>query len=301
MNKLIKFILIIIPIFFLVIFFYSGRKFNNDYFLPKVEIAQSDMSLPKNLKGWILGNLKWFPEEKMFEKIDGRATFYRQIGVDGLLAGDWIKNGKSWAMYLYKMTSARAAKQAFLSERAEKTSEIKIGAAAYFSDGALTIRAGNLYAQFIADNPEASAIAITGLAVEVVNKLLKEKVTKEEKNIFAFAEKFAVPKSENFIAEDAFGFTSLKNVETTLCVVNGITSRWIAIENGAGVFEDYKNELKKYGCEDFFETEDEAGGNMFGEWEVGGIVGKHFFGVREAENKNQLLLHWKNIKKKQNE
>ena len=294
MNKLTKIILIIIPALLLLIFLLTGRNFDNDYFLPKINVVQNGITLPEKIDGWFSANLKWFPEENMFEKINGKAAFYRQIGVDGLLAGDWIKNGKTWAMFLFKMKNANAAKQAFLSERPDKFSEMNIGGAAYFLSGALVLRAGDLYIQFSADNPEENPMSITGLAVKIAAGFLAE----ESDNIFTFAKKYSVPNSENFIADEAFGFTSLKNVQTFLCVAAGTTAQWIAIENGAEILNDYKKELQKYGCEHFFELENAAGGNMFGEWEIGGKIGNDFFGVREAVNKKQLLQHWQKIKQK---
>ena len=299
MTKLLKTILIIIPPIILLIIFMKGKSFDNDFFSPQINLVQNGWMLPENIDGWIAINLKWFPEDKMFEKIDGRATFYRQIGVDGLLAGDWVKNGKTWGMYLFKMKNDSAAKQAFLSERANDFTKINIGDAAYSVSGALTLKKQNLYLQLVADDPDGKAESVKDLALSIANQLLtekKEKIdSKQESTFFALAKKFSVPGSDNFIAEDAFGYTSLNSVDTLLCIVNNSTARWIFVKNGAEIFDNYKNELQKYGCEKYFETENAAGGNMLGEWEIAGIINSNFFGVREAENKKQLLNHWEQI------
>ena len=300
MTKLLKTILIIIPPIILLLIFLKGKSFDNDFFSPQINSVQNGWMLPDNIDGWISANLKWFPEDKMFEKIDGKATFYRQIGVDGLLAGDWVKNGKTWGMYLFKMKNDNAAKQAFLSERGNDFTKINIGDAAYSVSGALTLKKQNLYLQLVADNPDGKTESVSGLALSIANLLLTEKNKKEdskqENSFFALAKDFAIQGSDNFIAEDAFGYTSLKNVDDLVCVVNSSTAKWFFVENGAGILNNYKNELKDYGCENFFETENTVGGNMFGEWEMAGIINSNLFGVREAENKKQLLIHWEKIK-----
>jgi len=302
MNKLLKTILIIIPLIILLLIFMKGKKFDNDFFSPQINVVENGWMLPENIDGWIFANLKWFPEDKMFEKIDGKATFYRQIGVDGLLAGDWVKNGKTWGMYLFKMKNDNAAKQAFLSERGNDFTKIDIGDSAYSFSGALTLKAQNLYLQLVADNPDGNAESVTGLAVSIANRLLTEKSkvedSKQVNSFFVLAKDFAVQESDNFIAEDAFGYTSLKNVDNLNCIVNSSTAKWFFIKNGADILGNYKKELKEYGCENFFETENAAGGNMFGEWEMAGIINSNLFGVREAENKKQLLNHWKLINNK---
>ena len=299
MKKLFKIFLIIIPPIILLLIFLKGKNFNDDFFLPQESLIQSGLTLPNNIDGWISADLEWFPEEKMFEKINGRATFYKQIGVEGLLAGNWIKNGKSWSMYIYKMNNDNAAKQAFLSERGEKFTDIDIGDSAYFVGGALTFREQNLYMQFVADNPDDNAYSVTGLAVLISNQLLSEEekeVSVEVDYIFSFVKDIMISGSENYTADTAFGYSSLKNVDHLSCVVNSSTAKWFFVKNGKDLFNSYTNELQQYGCENFFTLDNSAGGNMFGEWEMGGIINGNFFGIREAENKNQLIEHWNRLK-----
>jgi len=297
-NKLFKTLLIIIPPVILLFVFLKGKNFNNDFFIPQVDLVQSGWVLPNTINDWIAADLKWFPEEKMFEKINGRATFYSHIGVDGLLAGEWIKDGKSWSMYLYKMKNPNAAKQAYISERGEKFVEIDIGDSAYYVSGTFTYRAQNLYMQFVADNPGESAFSITGLAVSISKQLIleEEKEYSEEVDyIFSFAKNLIIPGSENFIADAAFGYTSFKNVDYLSCVINNSTAQWFFVKTGKNLLNNYTNELMQYGCENFFTLENSAGGNMFGEWEMCGIINGNFFGVRKAGSKKQLLEHWNRL------
>jgi len=302
MNKLFKIFLIIIPPVILLLVFLKGKSFSNDFFLPQENLLQSGLTLPDNVNGWSSADLKWFPEEKMFEKINGRATFYIQIGVEGLFAGSWTKNGKSWSMYLYKMNNDNAAKQVFLSERGGKFTDIDIGDSAYFVGGALTFREQNLYMQFVADNPDDNAYSVTGLAVLISNQLLSEEQKEESEKveyIFSFAKELMISGSENFTADAAFGYASLKNVDHLSCVVNSSTARWFFVKDGKDLFNGYTNELQQFGCEEFFINEKSAGGNMFGEWEMGGIINGNFFGVRKAGSKKQLIEHWDRLNSKQ--
>ena len=298
MNKLFKTLLIIIPPIILLFVFLKGKSFSDDYFLPQENLFQSGLTLPNDIDGWSSADLKWFPEEKMYEKINGRATFYKQIGVEGLLAGNWMKNGKSWSMYIYKMNDYNAAKQAFLSERGGKFTDIDIGDSAYFVGGALTYMERNLYMQFVADNPGGDGYSVTGLSILISNQLLSEERKEESEEvdyIFSFAKDLMISGSENFTADGAFGYVSLKNVDHLLCVVNKSTAEWFFVKNGKNLFNSYTNELMQYGCENFFTLENSAGGNMFGEWEKGGIINGNFFGVRGAGSKKQLLEHWERL------
>ena len=292
----VKALLALIPPVILALILWKGGRYDSAWFTPPGTGRDGGLLLPDTLAGWSLADAQWFPENRMFEKINGRASLYQQFGVEGLLAGVWNNNGKSWDMYWYVMNDARAASGVFAAERPAANTRIEIGDSAYITPGALAVQAHRHYLQIVAHAAGENALSVTGLAGPISAHLLRGKETSpqvETAERVLLTTGFHLPGTEGHLAEQAFGYASLADVEYITCIVNTSTATWFTATGGLGALAGYTNELMRYGIRGLFMEEGAIGGDMHGKWELIGVVGEMLLGVRDADTKEAMLSHWR--------
>jgi len=292
----VKALLALIPPVILALILWKGDRYDSAWFTPPGTGRDGGLLLPDTLAGWSLADAQWFPEDRMFEKINGRASLYQQFGVEGLLAGVWNNSGKSWDMYLYVMNNARAASGVFAAERPAVNTRIEIGNSAYITPGALAVQADRHYLQLVAHAAGENALSVTGLAWPISAHLLRgnKKLTQVEMaEGVLLTTGFHLPGTEGHLAEQAFGYTSLTDVKYITCVVNKSTATWFTAAGGRSSLAGYTNELTRYGVLGLFVEEEAIGGDMHGKWELIGVVGETLLGVRDADTKEAMLSHWR--------
>jgi len=249
--------------------------------------------IPEKLVGWQLEGSKWFPVSKMFEKINGRSTLYEQFGVEGLFVGTWIKNNAVWDMYLFVMKDYEAANGVYLKERPETFTLLEKGDNAFTVPGASTVHSGKFYIQLVSLLPETDASSISELSDAIIKSLpvKKSEILKEKIDFIN-----SIPGSDQFFADNAFGFSSLKNVKTFDCIVENTTATWFTVSGTKEVLEKYMAELEEYGGKNIFKKENLVGGEMFGSWELLSLQTGKIIGIRKADSKIILLSHYKKWK-----
>jgi len=266
----------------------KGRKYDEAYFIPPKIEAGKDLILPEELAGWQLEGGQWFPESRMFEKINGRAALYQQFGVEGLFVGAWIKDDAAWDMYLFVMKDYEAANGIHLKERPENFTLLEKGDNSFSVPGALTLHSGKFYIQLISLLPDYGAKSIAELSDAIIKSLPGEK-SKEQKKEFNIEN--TIPGSQDFFADNAFGFSSLKNVKAFDCVVENTTATWFAASGSENILKKYLTELEEYGGKNIFKKNNLVGGEMFGNWELLIIHNGAVFGIRNAKSKEILFSY----------
>ena len=287
-----KIILTLIPIIIVFLIVLKGRKYDDAYFVPPKIATEKSLNIPEKLAGWQLEGGQWFPESKMFEKINGRATLYEQFGVEGLFVGAWIKNDAVWDMYLFVMKDYGAANGVYLKERPATFTLLEKGNNAFSVPGASTLHSGKFYIQLVSVLPDSDVKSISELSDAIIKSLPIEKLKVSEEKIDF---KNSIPGSDQFFADNAFGFSSLKNVKTFDCIVETTTATWFTVSGSKEVLEKYLVELEEYGGENIFKDEKLVGGEMFGNWELLSLQNNRIIGIRKAKNKDTLFLHYKSL------
>ncbi len=231
----------------------------------------------------------------MFEKINGRATLYEKFGVEGLFVGAWIKNDAVWDMYLFVMKNYEAANGVFLKERPETFTLLEKGNNAFAVPGASTLHSGNFYIQLVSLLPDSDAKSIAELSDAIIKFLPveKPKISEEKINF-----KNSISNSDQFFADNAFGFSSLKNVKTFDCIVGNTTATWFTASGNKEILNKYLSELEEYGGENIFKNENLVAGEMFGYWELLSLQNNKIIGIRKANSKKTLLEHYQKWKTK---
>jgi len=106
----------------------------------------------------------------------------------------------------------------------------------------------------------------------------------------------AVPDSENYLPESAFGFSAFKEVQSVRVVLDGSEAVWFRSAGNQDSLTTYAGELSGYGGKELFEQDGGAGGSMFGAWEFAAVAEGTIWGVRGAASKEILLQHWAALK-----
>jgi len=284
-----KLILVLIPVVIVFLIIYKSGKYDDAYFVPPQIEAGEGLIIPEKLAGWHIEKPQWFPEKRMFEKINGRDVLYKKYGVEGLLACSWIKDKDAWNMYLFVMKDYKAAKAVYLVERPENFAPLEKGDNSFSVPGAMTLHSGKYYIQLISLLPSYDQKSITELSEALIKYLPVEKTEGEEKT---FKPENRLPGSHEFFSDNAFGFSSLKIVNAFGCVVEDSTATWFSADGGNNVIENYLTEFKEYGGKNVFREGNSAGGEIFENWEILFLQNGKIFGIRNAKSKDILLKHY---------
>ena len=104
------------PVVLLVLFAIKGRVYAPAVFAPPASEI-SALPMPVTLGDWALEDGLVLPAERMYEKINGKASYYLQFGAAQLCCGEWVANGQRWDMYLYRFETEQGARGAYSGER----------------------------------------------------------------------------------------------------------------------------------------------------------------------------------------
>jgi len=281
------------------LFFWKGTVYDPAVFEPPaMEGGGSGLPVPAAIGGWALDGGETLPADRMYERINGRASYYLQYGATALHYGTWSADGKMWDMYLYEFSSPAGARGAFDGEAPSQRRELE-GAKGYAVPGQVAAAAGAFYLSLSAYEAGADAAAAEELAVELALVLGGGEIqdeTEEELTPSMLAGEAAVAESDEFLPQNAFGFSSLQEVRTVRAALDGTETVWFRAAGGTEALANYAAELAEYGGSELFEADGGTGGSMFGSWEFAADADGALWGIRDAASKDILLKHWSAMK-----
>jgi hypothetical protein len=289
----------IFPFVLAGLFLWKGTQYDPARYEPPVVEGGSMLPVPAAVGEWALGGTETLPADQMYERINGRASYYLQYGATALHYGEWVAAGETWDMYLYEFSSAAGARGAFEGESPSTGREIA-GAKGYALPGQVAAVAGKFYLQLSAYKAGADTAAAEKLAAALSLSLggSLEPVEEEDEGLTpaVLAGEDAIPDSENYLPENAFGFSSLHDVRSVRVSLDGTETVWFRAAGDSDSLTAYATELAEYGGTELFEVDGGAGGSMFGSWELAAVVDNALWGVRDAASKEILLKHWSALK-----
>jgi hypothetical protein len=278
---------------------WRGQQYDPAFTTPPAEpagtAAAAPVTLPATLGAWQAAGIEWLPAARMFERIDGRASFYEGFGARGLLYAGWTSPTGAWDLYLYVMNEANGARGAFLIEAAGAKQQFALGAQARGTAGTLFFVQGAVYGQLLAAQPEAAPASVTDLAAQIIARL---PAAARELDPTAYLRHPAVtPDTLEYAEAEAFGYQSLTRIHSAQAVVQKESATWlVAVASNSVAAMDtlrrYADELRTFGVTDAFPEEEIAGGPMLGMWELLACSNTLVYGVREASSQTVLTQHW---------
>lgn len=289
----------IFPFVLAGLFFWKGTQYDPAMYEPPAVEGGSTLPVPAAVGEWTLSGMETLPADQMYERINGRASYYLQYGATALHYGEWAASGETWDMYLYEFSSAAGALGAFEGERPSTGREID-GAKGVALPGQVAMVAGTFYLQLSAYKAGADTAAAEKLAAALSLSLggSSEPVEEEDQGLTpaVLAGETSVPDSNNYMPQDAFGFSAFTEVQSVRVAIDGTETVWFRAAGGTDTLDAYAAELAEYGGTELFEVDGGAGGSMFGSWELAAVVDNALWGVRDAASKEILLKHWSALK-----
>jgi hypothetical protein len=281
------------------LFFWKGTQFDPAVYEPPVVEEDAAFPIPVAVDEWTLSGGESLPADQMYERINGRASYYIQYGATALHYGEWAAAGEKWDMYLYEFASATGARGAFDGESSSTGRELT-AIKGYSMPGQVAAVFGTFYLQMSAYQPGADTAAAEKLAATLALRLggSSETVDKEEteRTPSVLAGEAVVLDSRNYLPENAFGFSAFQDVRSVRVVLDGTETVWFRATNGSGRLMAYVDELTEYGGDELFRVDGGTGGSMFGSWEFAAAADDALWGVRDAASKEILLKHWSAMK-----
>lgn len=287
-----KYFLVILPFIVLGALFYAGSSRDPAFYTPPEDEIIQGYTIPESCKGWTAAERQWLPAERMYEKINGYASFYIQYGVEGLISASWTRDSSEWDMTLFVMSNANSSIAVFAHERPQSAENVACAEDAYIAPGTLIARDGPYYAKFMALSPNANAQEIIPLTDSLLSQLSGAEASDITEETLSLPEEGQLPGSQNISIRDAFGFTSLKEVTHAQYAAGGTTATWYYTITEETTFHNYTNELHEYGAENFFSVGTAHGAEMFGAWEILEHTGVGIHGVRDASTREAAEMHW---------
>ena len=281
----------LLPPLLLILFFWKGQHYDPARFRPpgadRVAIPVMDTS-----GDWLLQNEQAFSADRMYQKINGKAHYYLEYGATKLFTGEWVEQGDVWDMYLYEFETAKGAHGAFTGERPGERMALP-GVEGYSVPGMVAASGGFYYLQLTAQTADADPQSVEALVRTFMDQLGGEMDEHpQETTLMDLAGDAAQSDSEEYIPENAFGFSSLHDVNHIRVRIEGVEAIWFSMPASDEVVNAYKNELQSYGGQDLFDLPDGFGGSMFGSWELIAVDGDQVWGVRNAASRAELMKHW---------
>lgn len=299
-DRTLKLLLLCLPPLLAVWIWRAGQCYDPAFTTPPADpasaaAAAAPVTLPAALGAWQAAGIEWLPAARMFERINGRASFYEGFGARGLLYAGWTSPAGTWDLYLYLMNDANGARGAFLAEAAGANQQFALGAQARGTAGTLFFVQGAAYGQLLAAQPDATPASVTDLAAHIIARL---PAAASELDPTAYLRHPAVtPDTLEYAEADAFGYQSLTRMYSAQAVVQKESATWlVAVASNSAAARDalrrYADELRTFGVTDAFPEEHIAGGAMLGVWELLACSNTLVYGVREAGSHAALTQHW---------
>lgn len=287
------------PVVLLILFAVKGRFYDPAAFTPP-ESAVSAMPIPAALGDWALEEGIALPADRMYEKINGKASYYLQYGADQLCNGEWVKNGQRWDMYLYRFETEQGAQGAYTGERPADGQSID-GVEGYTVPGQAALTAGNYYLQLnalVADADAGPAVELAMLVLPFLAESAAGAETNAQIDLVALAGEDRAGDAEGFIPESAFGFSVFSNVRTVQVALDGTEAAWFTTAGDDALVAAYMDELAMYSGEEPFTENGASGGSMFGSWGLAGVLNGEVWGVQNASSRESLMQHWNTLKER---
>ena len=287
------------PLVLAVLFFVKGQRYDSAIFVPPAA-ELSALPVPLAVGDWVLEGADSLPADTMFEKINGKASYYLQYGATALSSGEWDANGQRWDMYLYHFKDGQGARGAYIGERPSDGLAIE-GAEGYTVPGQAVIVAGSFYLQLNAQTAGADAGVALQLALELAPHLggaEAEAPTETGIDLAMLAGDASAGDPEGFLPESAFGFSVLNKVRTINASLNGTEAVWFTAAGDAETIAAYAEELAMYGGENLFSQAGGSGGSMYGTWEFAGLLNGMVWGIHNAPSREALLQHWEALEER---
>jgi hypothetical protein len=168
-----------------------------------------------------------YDSENLYEKINGKATLYTDLGFIKLLTQRFsaINNKELWfEILIYDMGSTRSSFSVFSQQRRADANVITTMKMAYNTENAIFITIGNYYIEI--PGSSSSKLLLDAMS-ETGNKIESFFNTFGDKNISElslFDHKMTVPGSENLYPNDAFGYSGFKNIFTAKYKINNLST-----------------------------------------------------------------------------
>jgi len=287
----------VFPFVLAALFFWKGTVYDPAAFEPPAMKGGSAFPVPAAVGGWSLSGTESLPADRMYERINGRASYYLQYGAERLHYGTWSADGKTWDMYLYEFSSPTGARGAFDGEAPSQSREIE-GVKGYALPGQVAAVAGTFYFQLSAYEAGAGTVAAEKLVVELALPLGGGDLPDDAEEALTpsiLAAEAAIPESDDYLPQNAFGFSAFQEVRTVRVALDGAETVWFQAAGGTEELSNYAGELAEYGGDELFEVDGGTGGSMFGSWEFAAEIDGALWGVRNASSKEILLRHWSAI------
>lgn len=293
----VKLVLAALPILLVAVLIVDGERGAS-----RSEPSQSPDSIspagdiPETIGEWGLDFIEWFPEDLMYKKINGRAQFYQNYGVAGLVSATASRDGESWDIYIYRMNTPKAARAAFMAETPASKEKLDLGQGAYTVPGMLAFYVGQNYIQLNALDPESELAGISEFAASLAEILDSGEGAEESTAKISLPTEFCLSENLDYQPEGAFGFSALKEVDFARYEVAGVPATWFMATGAGTAMDAYTNELKRYGCQEFLELGAGAvSGEIFGSWEAVGLLEGTLFGIHEADSYATVSNHWRTL------
>jgi hypothetical protein len=296
-HRTLKLLLLCLPLLIAAWVVWRGAQVDPAYCVPpaNAEVAATGVTLPQTLGAWQTPVLEWLPAARMFERIDGRASFYEQFGARGLLYAGWSSPAGAWDLYLYLMNDAAGARGAFLAEASGANQHFSRKPQMRGTPGSLFFLHGAAYGQLIAIQPAAPPASVTDLVARILALL---PAAGDEADPSAYLRHPAVAAdSLEYCEADAFGYQSLTRIYSAHAVLQEESATWFiaTLSNHAAAAEivrRYTAELRRFGASAMFTNANAAGGQMLGAWEVLAHTNTMIYGIRDAGSHTALTQHW---------
>lgn len=160
------------------------------------------------------GKLEFFPRDKLYVKIDGRAEIYVLHDVLGLAFGEYAAKGiaSPAEVYLYLMDTELGAFGVFQAERDTEAPAAGVAEDSYFIGGSLFFRKGRIYGQVIGGEGWSEALC-KELAHLVAARLPKPAPDSPlGQQLARLPQEGRVPRTEHYEPKAAFGLDALNGV-----------------------------------------------------------------------------------------
>ena len=287
------------PVVLLIVFAVKGRFYDPAAFTPPASEI-SALPMPTAVGDWVLEEGIVLPADRMYEKINGKASYYLQYGADALCSGEWVENGQRWDMYLYRFETEQGARGAYSGERPADGRPIE-GSEGYTVSGQAALAVGKFYLQLNALVANADAGPAVELAMSLLPFLAESPDGAEadaQIDLVTLAGEAMVGDAEGFLPESAFGFSVFNNVRTVQVALDGTEAVWFTTSGDTELVAAYVEEFSMYGGEGLFTADGASGGSMFGTWGLAGVLSGELWGVQNATSRPVLMQHWKVLKER---
>ncbi len=226
--------------------------FGNEF--ARIGFARSDFKyqLPEGIR--FIVAWQSFPEGRIYEKIDGRATLFKEYGVERLDFAS-VQYGKDeFDIYIYVMRSVDGALGVYLAEQPEGGKQISLGTIAEKTRTVIRVCKGNIYLNVIAvrENPDIRK----GIKIA---KALCESFETQKRNklniLSVLPVKGMLRSSLSLNKEETFGLQSLSNTISADYEYEGFEFTYFVKklndndESGIILMQKIYDELKEFGAE----------------------------------------------------